>query len=888
MANSPINDVAWIARPVPPSQRITRQIVATRVDWAEPGHSLGQSFRSEGPVVAVSIDLTGPRGAEDPFAADVKYAMALETASGEVVAERLFEGPHLVWDYFGALLDVSPPAPAGEYVLVLRSEREAIGWSTADSAETKPDDGISPLPVEGEALADGQPVAGVRMIGVETMPAPNPIFRRVVELPAAPDSASLTATVLGTGVIRVNGVRVGEEVLEPAVTDYDKTVLYRTWDVTHLLGAGANEILIAAGRERYAARGGDVWGWNLAPWHREPVAVARLDITGADGGVTTVVTDGSWATAPGEVEADRWFRGEDWVIRADSPDWEPVAVVEAPAGMLRAATVPPVLALPPLAAHITEALDESRTVHDFGTVMVGRIRCRVTGPAGGSVRVISGEQRGPDGEVVCDNFLVAGEAQVDTIRLDKAVADVVWEPQFGYRGFRWMQVETAGGARVEDVRAIPLYTELEKVGGLSTDEPVIEWINAATARTFRNNFHGIPTDTPIYEKNGWTADAHLATEGLLHHFDLRLAFGKWIDDHIDAQGADGAIPQIIPTPGWARASDPTWSSSAVLIPWYLYREYGDRAILERAAPMARRFADQVIGKLDDGLWRGRTWGDWLSPDHLVGPEGMAPIGSIMTVTLLQHTAAILRELGDPEADQYEQAAARTGEAYHREWFDAEQGVYSVAGVGYRQVLNVLPLAFGVVPQASVSSVRAGLISDLEGRSRGHLDCGAVGVRHLLPVLSEAGRDDLALTVLTQRTRPGWGVWYGNGESTLLESWDVDARSRNHYFLGSVSAWIQQRVGAMRVVEPGWTRFEIAPVDDPRVTRASTWHRTPLGDARTAWERGPGGWRFAVTVPDGSSAHVSVTGGERDLGPGEHVIHVPRPRAASMSSSAPQG
>ena len=104
---------------------------------------------------------------------------------------------------------------------------------------------------------------------------------------------------------------------------------------------------------------------------------------------------------------------------------------------------------------------------------------------------------------------------------------------------------------------------------------MIEWINTATGRTFRNNLHGIPTDTPIYEKNGWTADAHLATEGLLHHFDLRTAFGKWIDDHIDAQAPDGSVPQIIPTPGWGRASDPTWSSSAVLIPWYLYREYGD-------------------------------------------------------------------------------------------------------------------------------------------------------------------------------------------------------------------------------------------------------------------------------------------------------------------------
>jgi alpha-L-rhamnosidase len=401
----------------------------------------------------------------------------------------------------------------------------------------------------------------------------------------------------------------------------------------------------------------------------------------------------------------------------------------------------------------------------------------------------------------------------------------------------------------------------------------MEWIDTATARTFRNNLHGIPTDTPIYEKNGWTADAHLATEGLLHHFDLREAFGKWMDDHADAQAADGSVPQIIPTPGWGRASDPAWSASTVLIPWYLYREYGEPAILRRSAPTIRRFADQIVRSLDGGLWRGRTWGDWLSPGHMVGPEGMAPIGTIMAVTLLQHTAAVLRELDDPASAEYAAAAQRTAARYHDAYFDSASGTYAVPDVGYRQALNILPLAFNAVPAADVASVRAGLIADLEHRTDGHLDCGALGVRHLLHVLSDAGRDDLAITVLTRRTRPGWGVWFRNGESTLLESWDADARSRNHYFLGSVSAWIQQRVGGLRLTEPGWRRFDIAPILDNRITHASIRHRTPLGKAGSAWERGPGGWRFEVTVPAGAFARIRVPGHERLLAGGQHTVRL---------------
>lgn len=870
-----LDDASWIARPAPRSTRIVRQISRDRTDWIRPGHSLGQQFRAEGPVVALNVDLLPPPDAADPHGVDVSFTVALETTRGAVIASRTFEGPQLVWDYFGPLLDVDPPAPPGEYVAVVRSQRETIGWSTADRSDDGPDDGVSPLPVTSPAVADGSPVPGVRMLGVETLPAPNPVFRRAFRLDEGPDHAELAASVLGTGVIRVNGVRVGDEMLEPAVTDYDKSVLYRTWDVTHLLHAGDNELLIEAGRERYSARGGDVWGWNLAPWHREPVAVLGLTVTAPDGTVTRVVSDATWQTTTGPVRAERLFRGEDWVLGADDEQaWEPAVVVTPPAGRLRPATVPPVLALAPRPPRSVQDLDESRTVYDFGEVMVGRIRCRVSGGPGASVRVVSGEQRAGDGAVICDNFLVAGEAQLDTLRLESSREGYEWEPQFGYRGFRWMQVETSGGAVVDEVRAVPLYTPLEEVGGLTTDEPLVEWIDTATARTFRNNFHGIPTDTPIYEKNGWTADAHLATEALLHHLDLRDAFGKWLDDHVDAQAPDGSVPQIIPTPGWGRASDPTWSSSAVLIPWYLYREYGDLSILTRYEDLVRRFADNLIVQLDGGPWRGRTWGDWLSPGHMVGPEGMAPIGTITAVAALQHTAAVLRELGADDADQYASAAAQTGAVYHESWFDAAAGAYAVPGVGYRQALNILPLAYGVVPDAYVPTVRAGLVDDLEHRTRGHLDCGAVGVRHLLPVLSDAGRDDLAITVLTRRSLPGWGAWFTAGEQTLLESWDTDARSRNHYFLGSVSAWIQQRVGALRVVEPGWRAFEIAPVDDPRVTRARAWHRTPLGEARVAWARGPGGWRVEATVPAGATARVRVPGATRDLDPGDHVLHLP--------------
>ncbi|WAP52132.1 alpha-L-rhamnosidase N-terminal domain-containing protein [Arthrobacter sp. ATA002] len=315
----PFGPARWIARPVERSQRVTRHITSSRVDWAEPGHTLGQRFHAEGPVEAVSISLSEPRGVEDPFQSPVKFTISLRTEAGVPVMQRVYDGPQLVWDYFGIVLDVNPPAPPGEYIVELAAHQGTIGWLGADAAPAVEDDGVSPLPVRGTALIDDEPTGGVRLLGVDTHPAPNPLFRRSFELATLPVAAELAATVLGIGNVLINGRRVGGEALEPAVTNYDRTVLYRTWDVRHLLVPGINEILIQAGRERYGARGGDVWGWNLAPWHREPVALLNLRLTGIDGRVQSVTTDASWQAAAGPVQAERLFRGEDWVLEVMAP-----------------------------------------------------------------------------------------------------------------------------------------------------------------------------------------------------------------------------------------------------------------------------------------------------------------------------------------------------------------------------------------------------------------------------------------------------------------------------------------------------------------------------------------------------------------------------------------
>jgi alpha-L-rhamnosidase len=253
-----------------------------------------------------------------------------------------------------------------------------------------------------------------------------------------------------------------------------------------------------------------------------------------------------------------------------------------------------------------------------------------------------------------------------------------------------------------------------------------------------------------------------------------------------------------------------------------------------------------------------------------------PTATMMLLHVAQRTGDVLDALGDQgAAAPYRAAAARIADAYHRRFFDAATGTYRNRLVGYRQAMNVLPLAFGAVPEEHVEAVAEGLFHDIEGRTHGHLDCGSVATKHLLPVLAAHGRPDLAVTVATRRDRPGWGVWHDAGARTLMESWDDTARSHNHYFLGAAAAWIQAAVGGLRCTAPGWATFDVAPIADDRIAWGRAVHDTVRGRAALSWRRSPDGWKLEVEVPADATATVRLPSVPADvLAGGRHVVEVP--------------
>ncbi|NQX10325.1 family 78 glycoside hydrolase catalytic domain [Microbacteriaceae bacterium VKM Ac-2855] len=854
---------AWIALPTPSAARNLRATARDRVDWAG-GVPLAQEFTSEGHFCAVHADLTGPLFEE------VAFVLEVESDKGEVVGTHAVEGPQHIWDRYLHFVTLDPPAPPGRYRIRLTRSRGVVGWYTGEPEPVAPDDGVSAQPVRGRAFAGSEPVSGVRCMAVETIPAANPRFAKEFLVESAPSSAHLAAVVLGNGVITLNGSVIGDELLDPAPTVYSRRVLYRSWDVAPLLRAGSNVLEVHAGRGMFAARGANVWGWHVAPWHAEPMMNAVL-LWRDDAGAHALGTDASWMAAPSGTVLETLYGGETSRSTNDAPEWTPAVVVAGPSGVLERAALPPTREagrLRPVA--VTD--HGGMTLYDFGRVVTGKVLLDLEGRAGSSVAVRYGEYLSPDGRVRVDNALVAGVPQLDVHRFETTAVVPEWSARFGYRGFQFIEVEIEGGAVASMPTAVSMHADVSRRGWFDSDEPVLTWADEAFRCTLLNNLQGIPTDTPVYEKNGWTADAMLATEAALHQLDVDGFLAKWLQDHADSQNTDGEIPQIVPSPGFGERADPAWSGSAVLIPWQLYWESGDDDVLWQCAPMVERFADSLIAIAGYGIWPIRSWGDWLAPGHSIPPEGTAPTATLMMVTVLQHAARTMALVERADAARrFAAAAARTAKTYHETYFDSSTGHYAVPGVSYRQTMNALPLVFGIVPEEHRSTVSRSLVRDIEDRTDGHLDAGAIGARYLPDALSIAGRDDLALSILTSRTAPGWGAWYAAGEQTLRESWDADARSLNHYFLGGALSWVHQRVGGLRAAAPGWTVIDVDPVDDPRVQRGSLRHLTPRGPVSLTWARSAAGLSGEIDVPPGSIARLRTADDVHEFPPGRHLL-----------------
>jgi alpha-L-rhamnosidase-like protein len=731
-------------------------------------------------------------------------------------------------------------------------------------------------------------------------------------------SARLHATAQGLYEVFLDGARVGDAELTPGYTQYDARLQVQTVDVGRPAeGRHALAVLLADGWFRGQTgitRSADQWGDRVA-------LLAQLHLTHDDGTVTVAGTGPDWRSTVGHVVAADLIAGERWDLTRlprgwdvpgfDDAGWDAVTVVEHGLAGLVDSPAPPVRRVEELVPVSVTRLPSGAQVVDLGQNVNGWLRLTDLGPAGTTLTLTHGEWLAPDGDVTVENLrpdlpflphpLSAG--QVDVV-VSAGVPGDVFEPRRTTHGFRYARVE--GHPRdltVDDVRGVVVHTDLRRTGWFSCSDARVDAFHEAAVWSFRGNACDIPTDCPHRERHGWTGDWQLYVPTAAFLYDVAGFSTKWLRDVVADQWPDGTVANVSPCPRGEGRESPVaflngsagWGDAVVVVPWELYRAYGDTGVLEETWPAMVRWLDRAERMARDRrhpdraarrpeaapherwLWdTGFHWGEWLEPGAEVGDFGAfaAADEGVVATAWYAHSAHLVGRIAavlgrDDDATRYAELAGRVRAAWQAEYLDGGRLTSDT------QADSVRALAFGLVPDELRPAVAERLV-ELVREAGTHPGTGFLATPYLLPVLADTGSLDVAYELLLQDGEPGWLVMVDRGSTTVWEHWGgVDAdgvphESLNHYSKGAVVSFLHRYTAGIEVLEPAYRRFRVRPRPGGGLTRAQAAHESPHGRIESAWEIADGVLRLRVTVPAGTEAEVVLPDGTTTTaGPGRH-------------------
>ncbi len=701
----------------------------------------------------------------------------------------------------------------------------------------------------------------------DTNSRPAPYLRRTFNLTAKIKRARAYICGLGYYELHINGKIVGDRLLDPAYTRFDKRVFYSTYDVTEDLRRGKNAMGVILGNGWYNVQTLAVWGFDHAPWRSVPKLLMELRVEYADGYVETFVTDNQWKTSSGPIMFDSIYGGETYEARLEQPDWDkaefddstwaPAKVVAPPGGRLVAEMIPPIKAFEVLKPVKIMEPAPGVFVFDFGQNLAGYADLTVHGAAGTSVVMKYGERLATNG------LLDRAEIQQHVVKLDtnqlfqtdtyvlKGEGKESWHPRFVYHGFQYIEMTGfPGKPSAENLQAVFVHSAVPVAGEFECSNPLLNKIWRAARWSYLSNLQGIPTDCPHREKNGWTGDAHLAAEQGLLNFAPQTVYAKWIDDLGDEQRPSGELPGIVPTSGWGYkwGNGPAWDSAFLLIPFYLYQYCGDTKPLRDHYDGMKRYVDYLTSGTKDGIV-DIGLNDWAPYDTKTPADITSTAYYYRDARIVAMAANMVGNQSD--ALGYLELAASIKGAFLKKFYQPETGSY---GNGSQTSLSCA-LYQGLVDPENKARVVSNLVANIEARN-GHIDTGILGAKYVLNVLLENGRADVAYRVASQKDLPGWGWWIEQGATTLWEEWNGSG-SRNHIMFGDISAWFYKALAGINPdpASPGFKHFIIKPNVLGDLTYARASYNSVRGRIASEWSIDKDAFRLKVIIPANTTATV---------------------------------
>lgn len=702
---------------------------------------------------------------------------------------------------------------------------------------------------------------------------PSQYYRKNFKLDKKIAKARIYATSLGVYNLYINGRKVGDGYFAPGWTSYDHRLQYQTYDVTSLLSS-SNTIGAIVGDGWY--RGKMSWKNNRAQYGQKLAFLMKLHIWYEDGSDQEIVTDKNWKYSYGPIIWSDNYDGECYDFRKEMNDWCMPSFNDSSwksAEVLnhkKSHIVANVIDLPKKIMELSPIkffkTPKSELVADLGQNMVGWVKIKLRGTPGDTIVLKYAEVLDKDGNFYTENLRSAKATDYIILKDDK---ETIFEPHFTFHGFRYLQIiGLKYTPKKEDVTGIVIHTPMKHTGSFECSDPMINQLQHNIEWGQRGNFLDVPTDCPQRdERLGWTGDTQVFSMTAAFNFDVANFYAKWLADLKADQMNDGKIPHVIPSVLKAGGSS-AWADACVIVPWTVYRVYGDTRILENQYESMCKWIDYMKKRAgDDFIWKGDFhFGDWLAFASTASDyQGATTVKDLIATAYFKYSTELLSKIAyilDKKEDgkRYHNLADNVKKAFIREYVTQNGRVVSDTQTAY-----LLALSFDLLPKELRNSAAGYLAQDVQKFK--HLTTGFVGTPLLCQTLSDIGRDDLAFMLLLRKKYPSWIYPVTMGATTIWERWDsmredgsfnpMGMNSFNHYSYGAIGEWMYSHIAGIKddADAPAYKHFILSPHVGGNLTWCKAKYNTLYGEITSYWKIDGKKFVYNVEIPVNTSATV---------------------------------
>ncbi|KAK8896697.1 hypothetical protein M9Y10_014612 [Tritrichomonas musculus] len=717
----------------------------------------------------------------------------------------------------------------------------------------------------------------------------HPLFEKEFQAKENISSARLYISGLGLYSAKINGKKVGEEILTPYMSDYHTEVQYQTYDIIDYLQKN-NQISVELGNGWYKGFFGIQH--KDQNYGSEFQLIAEIHIHYKDGSEEVIGTDESWLYSGSDIQNSDIYHGEiiDHLLWKDKENKKKNPIEGGIEGKLIERYSLQVTEHEEVKVKEVIHTPAGETVLDFGQNFAGYVQFNANLKEGTKITLDYGEilQKG--------NFYNANyrDAKAHFIYVSNGNKETV-KPTFTYYGFRYVRVTGwPGDLNPNDFIGKALYSNMDITGHIETGHEKVNKLFSNVMWGQKSNFIDFPTDCPQRdERLGWTGDAQVFSGTASYNMYTAAFYNKFIHDlRVEQKKLDGIIPGYIPVLDVKSVSfGAVWGDVATFLPIVLYEHFGDAAALELYYPMMKDWVD-VITKEDKKRGQQKfifdfkdQFGDWLALDgrtsnSFKGATDDPFIASCYYAMSSKMVSDVAKILGKEEdALAYSQLHDNIRDAVLRSYFTETGRLAIDTQTGY-----IVSLYSGIY--RDIESIISGL------RERLFKDCfkikgGFVGAPIMCKIMAENGLIDEAFYFLLQERFPGWFHCIDLGATTIWERWNsvldngllsgILMNSLNHYAFGSVVEFLYKNVFGISAIEPGFKKVKIAPNVNSKLHYLKGSYDSIYGTYKVDWEiLKDGNLHIKIEIPFDCTGIVvlpyNADQKEQELGPGVYEFN----------------